>query len=135
MWWRNRRRAGLSKAAAALAFAALAGGCFQPLYGERSLTGAPALREQLSAVGDVSCLDREVLAIDVQDGVAIGQQLLRPIAYEALPRAVMDPPLRIVVIQIVLREGRPLLRPNVVRSTSGAFAAADTRSWSAVMGE
>jgi hypothetical protein len=29
---------------------ALAGGCFQPLYGERSLTGAPVLRDQLSAV-------------------------------------------------------------------------------------
>jgi hypothetical protein len=40
-----------------------------------------------------------------------------------------------VVIQIVLRDGRPLLRPNVVRSTSGAVAAADARSWSAVMGE
>jgi len=28
------------------------------------------------------------------------------------------------VIQIVRREGRPLFRPNVVRSTSGAVAAA-----------
>ena len=35
---------------AALAIAALAGGCFQPLYGERSLTGGPVLRDQLSAV-------------------------------------------------------------------------------------
>src|SRR6266851_8437524 len=34
-----------------------------------------AAREQLSALGDVSCLDTEVLAIDVQDGVAIGQQV------------------------------------------------------------
>jgi hypothetical protein len=54
-----------------------------------------AAREQLSAVGDVSCLDREVLAIDVQDGVAIGQQVLRPIAYQTLSRADVDPPLRI----------------------------------------
>jgi len=36
--------------AAALALAALAGGCFQALYGERSPTGGPVLRDQLSAV-------------------------------------------------------------------------------------
>jgi len=35
---------------AALAIAALAGGCFQPLHGERSPTGGPVLRDQLSAV-------------------------------------------------------------------------------------
>jgi hypothetical protein len=35
---------------AALAIAALAGGCFQPLYGEESPTGGPVLRDQLSAV-------------------------------------------------------------------------------------
>jgi LPS-assembly lipoprotein len=40
----------LIRAAAALAIAALAGGCFQPLYGEQSPTGGPVLRDQLSAV-------------------------------------------------------------------------------------
>ena len=44
----GRRR--VLRSAAALAVAALAGGCFQPLYGERSPTGEPALRDQLSAV-------------------------------------------------------------------------------------
>jgi len=38
------------RAAAALAIAALAGGCFQPLYGEQSPTGGAVLRDQLSAV-------------------------------------------------------------------------------------
>jgi len=38
------------RVAAALAIAALAGGCFLPLYGEQSPTGAPVLRDQLSAV-------------------------------------------------------------------------------------
>jgi LPS-assembly lipoprotein len=33
-----------------MAMAALAGGCFQPLYGEQSPTGGPVLRDQLSAV-------------------------------------------------------------------------------------
>ena len=43
-------RGKLLPAMAALAIAALAGGCFQPLYGERSLTGGPVLRDQLGAV-------------------------------------------------------------------------------------
>jgi LPS-assembly lipoprotein len=40
----------LLRAAAGLAMAALVSGCFQPLYGERSFTGGPVLREQLGAV-------------------------------------------------------------------------------------
>src|SRR5947209_18815482 len=40
----------LMRAIAALAVAALAGGCFQPLYGEQSEAGGPILSDQLSAV-------------------------------------------------------------------------------------
>ena len=43
-------RGKLLPAMAALAIAALAGGCFQPLYGEHSPMGGPVLRDQLSAV-------------------------------------------------------------------------------------
>ena len=69
-----------------------------------------AAREQLGTLGDMSGQDREVLAIDVQDGAAIGQQVLRPITHQALPRADMDPPLNI---------GRdPILNPKP-RSTPG----------------
>ncbi|HEY1363200.1 MAG TPA: LPS assembly lipoprotein LptE [Xanthobacteraceae bacterium] len=54
MWWPDKRLAPALRrgrgTAAALLLAALAGGCFQPLYGERSPTGGPVLREQLSAV-------------------------------------------------------------------------------------
>ena len=70
MWWHDRgfgrfpsmrehssaaalplsRRKLLARTTAALALAALAGGCFQPLYGNLSPTGAPVLRDQLSAV-------------------------------------------------------------------------------------
>jgi LPS-assembly lipoprotein len=38
------------RAIVALMIAALAGGCFQPLYGDQSPTGGPILRDQLSAV-------------------------------------------------------------------------------------
>jgi LPS-assembly lipoprotein len=66
MWWHDRgagdspRGGAIVRAAAALAMAALAGGCFQPLYGERSPTGGPVLRDQLSAV--------DVLQIDAPKG-------------------------------------------------------------------
>src|SRR3989442_6428956 len=43
----------IMRAAAALAIAALAGGCFQPLYGEQSPTGRPVFRDQLSALAVV----------------------------------------------------------------------------------
>jgi LPS-assembly lipoprotein len=48
------------RALAVLAMAGLLGGCFQPLYGEHSVTGQPVLREQLSAV--------EVLQIEAPKG-------------------------------------------------------------------
>jgi LPS-assembly lipoprotein len=53
-------RGRIVRAFAALAIAALAGGCFQPIYGEHSPTGGPVLREQLSAV--------DVLQIDAPKG-------------------------------------------------------------------
>jgi LPS-assembly lipoprotein len=61
MSWRSKVAGSYLRAAAALAIAALAGGCFQPIYGERSLTGGgPVLRDQLSAV--------DVLQIDAPKG-------------------------------------------------------------------
>jgi len=39
-----------ARAATVLAAAVLVAGCFQPLYGEHSVTGTPRLRESLSAV-------------------------------------------------------------------------------------
>jgi len=52
-----------------------------------------AAREQLGMVGDMSGQDREVLAIDVQDGAPVGQEVPRPIAHQASARADMDAPL------------------------------------------
>jgi LPS-assembly lipoprotein len=58
MWWPDGERH--RRAALALALAALLGGCFQPLYGARSPTGGPVLRDQLSAV--------DILQIDAPKG-------------------------------------------------------------------
>ena len=58
MWWLERRAALIRPArlAGALALAALLGGCFEPLYGERSLAGGPGLRTRMNAV-DVATID------------------------------------------------------------------------------
>jgi LPS-assembly lipoprotein len=50
MRWHDGRGARVLLAGALLAAAALLGGCFQPLYGERSAAGGPALRQALSGV-------------------------------------------------------------------------------------
>src|SRR6185312_8666057 len=52
MWWHDRpstisRFAGV---ALTLALAGMLGGCFEPMYGERSLSGGPGLRDRMNAV-------------------------------------------------------------------------------------
>jgi len=55
MWWLEGIRAGHGghravRIAGVLAFSALLAGCFQPLYGDRSPTGGPAIRAELAQV-------------------------------------------------------------------------------------
>ena len=64
----------IMRAAAALAIAALAGGCFQPLYGEQSPTGGPVLRDQLSAVdvlqiGAPKGTDEARIAVEIRNAL------------------------------------------------------------------
>ena len=62
MWWHERRSAGsrFAHLALALSLAGTLAGCFEPLYGERTLAGGPGLRQHLSAV--------EVIPIRVPNG-------------------------------------------------------------------
>src|SRR5262245_54050100 len=80
MWWHDRgagdspRGGAILRLAAALAVAALAGGCFQPLYGERSPTGGPVLRDQLSAVDVLQIeapkgTDESRLAVEIRNAL------------------------------------------------------------------
>jgi LPS-assembly lipoprotein len=46
----NERGSAVVRLLAPLALASLLTGCFEPLYGERTLAGGPGLRERLSAV-------------------------------------------------------------------------------------
>ena len=54
MWWPDTSRT--ARLAAALVLAGLLGGCFQPLYGDRSAVGNGALGDKLAAV-DVPEID------------------------------------------------------------------------------
>jgi LPS-assembly lipoprotein len=54
MWWFEPRRT--ARLAAILALAGLTAGCFQPLYGEKTLDGGPAIVDRLSSV-DVRPID------------------------------------------------------------------------------
>ena len=51
MWWPDHRStvARFAGLALALALGSLLAGCFEPLYGEKTLAGGPGLRERLSA--------------------------------------------------------------------------------------
>jgi LPS-assembly lipoprotein len=74
MWWHKGQWQRAARAAVALAFAGLAAACFQPLYGEISPTGAPLLREQLSAVNveQISApkgTDEARLAVEVRNSL------------------------------------------------------------------
>ena len=67
MWWLERRAALIRPArlAGALALAALLGGCFEPLYGERSLTGGPGLKARMAAV--------DIIIVDVPNGTPLAR--------------------------------------------------------------
>lgn len=67
MWSPERRNALIlpARLAGAMALAALLGGCFEPLYGQRSLAGGPGLRERMAAV--------DVMRIDVPNGTPVAR--------------------------------------------------------------
>src|SRR5262249_44983278 len=65
----------IMRIAAVAGTAGVLAGCFQPLYGERSPTGTPALREALSAV-DVAQIDARAGTLESQIAVPIRNGLL-----------------------------------------------------------
>jgi LPS-assembly lipoprotein len=76
MWWPEQRSAGsrLARLAAVLGVAACAGGCFQPLYADKSVDGGANLRNALSAI-DVKQItaakgtDEARLAVEIRNAL------------------------------------------------------------------
>lgn len=79
MWWLevSLRTKRVLRIAGALAAAGMLAGCFQPLYGDRSLTGGPTIRTELAQV-DVSQIPAANgtplarLAVEVRNSLLFG---------------------------------------------------------------
>jgi LPS-assembly lipoprotein len=70
--WRKGEWQRAARGAMALAFAGLAAGCFQPLYGQFSTNGTPLMREQLSAAEQISApkgTDESRLAVEIRNAL------------------------------------------------------------------
>ncbi|HEX2216056.1 MAG TPA: hypothetical protein VHG27_05100 [Xanthobacteraceae bacterium] len=76
----------LYRLGAAMLIAALAGGCFQPLYGERSLTGGPGLRGALASV-DVAEIPAQPATAQARLAVEVRNELTYALNHggDALP--------------------------------------------------
>jgi len=76
MGWADRRARGILRAAVALATAALAGGCFQPLYGTTGINGERSgVRDALNGV-DVAQIDAPAATDEARLAVQIRNDLL-----------------------------------------------------------
>jgi len=86
MWWLEQKR--IRRFACRLAGVAclggLAGGCFQPLYGEHSLTNAPAIGPALAGV-DVNQIPAPSGSSEARVGVEVRNQLLFDLTGGAAP--------------------------------------------------
>ena len=73
MWWPDKQLR-LARMLPALALALVLAGCFQPLYGDRTLDGSPSLRDALSAI-DIQQIpatkasDDERLAVEIRNAL------------------------------------------------------------------
>src|SRR4051812_50199787 len=79
MWW-HRPRATVSRfapLATVLALAGLLGGCFEPLYGEKTLAGGPGLNERLRSVAIVP-----IRAVSGSPGARIAVELQNDLSYD-----------------------------------------------------
>src|SRR5258708_12049553 len=77
MWWleQDRIRRFACRLAGVACLGGLAGGCFQPLYGEHSLTNAPAIGPALAG-GDVNQIPAPSGSSEARVAVEVRNQLL-----------------------------------------------------------
>ena len=101
----------LMRAIAALAVAALAGGCFQPLYGEQSPAGGgPILRDQLSAV-DV----QQIMAPKGTDEARIAVEIRNALLFDFTGGGYAAPPTHRLKIAIASTRASIIVDVNTSR--------------------
>ena len=83
MWWLEEHSAGrkfasrFARLAAILGVAASAGGCFQPLYADKSLEGGPSLRNALATI-DV----KQIVALKGSDEARLAVEVRNALLYD-----------------------------------------------------
>jgi LPS-assembly lipoprotein len=79
MWWPEQRSAskGFARWAAILGLAACAGGCFQPLYADKSVDGGTSLRNALAAI-DV----KQITAVKGSDEARLAVEVRNALMYD-----------------------------------------------------
>jgi len=100
----------LMRAIAALAVAALSGGCFQPLYGEQSAAGGPILRDQLSAV-DV----QQIMAPKGTDEARIAVEIRNALLFDFTGGGYAAPPTHRLKIAIASTRASIIVDVNTSR--------------------
>jgi LPS-assembly lipoprotein len=77
MWWHERRKAiaRVARPALVLTLSCLLAGCFEPVYGERTLSGGPGMRQRLSAV-DVASINAPSASPEARIAVALRNALI-----------------------------------------------------------
>src|SRR5260370_21433070 len=100
----------LMRAIAVLAIAALAGGCFQPLYGEQSAAGGPILRDQLSAA-DV----QQIQAPKGTDEARIAVEIRNAPLYDFTASGDAAPPTHRLKIAMTSTRASIIVDPNTSR--------------------
>ena len=115
MWWHDKgtalcARAKLMRAIGALAIAALTAGCFQPLYGDQSPTGGPALRDQLSAVNV-----EQIFAPKGTDEARIAVEIRNALLYDFTGGGYAAPPTHRLKIAIVSTRASIIVDRNTSR--------------------
>src|SRR5215831_14173166 len=103
-------RAKLMRAFIALALAALAGGCFQPLYGDQSPTGGPVLRDQLSAVNV-----EQIFAPKGTDEARIAVEIRNALLYDFTGGGYAAPPTHRLKISITSTRASIIVDRNTSR--------------------
>jgi LPS-assembly lipoprotein len=79
MWWPEQRRAArrFARLAAILGVAACAGGCFQPLYADKSVDGGASLRNAFAAI-DV----KQITALKGSDEARLAVEIRNALLYD-----------------------------------------------------
>jgi LPS-assembly lipoprotein len=127
MWWHDHRAtvapliAPAARLGVILALAGLLSGCFEPLYGERSLTGGPGLRQRMGSV--------EIDRIPVPNGspqARIANELRNDLIFELTGGSGIDTPTHVLKINMTSNNQQVIVDITTARADVQQFGVTAT---------